>query len=268
MVRKSHTPEQVINKLREAEVTTMKNNLPEHIAIIPDGNRRWAEKRGLPKLMGHHAGAKKMRTVVEFLVDHHIKYLTVWGFSRSNWTRSQDEISDLFHLLATWIETDVPRLDTRGVRLRHIGRIAELPQYLRLAINQAVRLTQNNSGMTLTLAFNYSGQDEILDAVRRLIAEILGGSCPVTCGGSIDEVSPPYQLDKGQFSRYLDTAGMPDVDLVIRTAGEFRLSDFLIWQTAYSEYYFTKVLWPDFDSKQLEKALQAYSQRVRRFGGG
>jgi undecaprenyl diphosphate synthase len=217
--------------------------------------------------MGHQVGAEKMRTVVEFLVDRHIKYLTLWGFSTNNWTRSQDEITDLFHLLSAWIETEATWLDTRGVRLHHIGRIAELPQYLRLAINQAVRLTQNNSGMTLTLAFNYSGQDEILDAVRRLIAEIPGGSSALTAGCSLDAVSAPYQLDKRRFSRYLDTAGMPDVDLVIRTAGEFRLSDFLIWQTAYSEYYFTKVLWPDFDCEELEKALQAYSQRVRRFGG-
>ena len=217
-------------------------NLPTHIAIIPDGNRRWAKEHGLPVLEGHRRGAEAMHTVVEYLIDHQVKHLTVWGFSTDNWKRSDSEVNDLLQLLAAWIEKDTPWLNSRGVRLRHIGRLHELPDYLQLAINQAIQLTNNNSRITLNLAFSYSGRAEIVDAVRHLI-------------------------DEGLFDHYLYTDGMPNVDLVIRTSGEFRMSNFLIWQTAYSEYYFTDALWPDFDTKELEKALQAYSERPRRFGG-
>lgn len=231
-------------------------NLPTHVAIVPDGNRRWAKEHELPALEGHRRGAEAMHNVVDHLIGCQVKYLTVWGFSTDNWQRSDSEVNNLFHLLAAWIENDTPWLDSRGVRLRHIGHLQELPQDLQLAINKAIELTSGNTGMTFTLAFNYSGRAEIVDAVRRLID-----------AGIPSHWIPPREIDEKFFSRYLDTDGIPDVDLVIRTAGEFRLSNFLLWQTAYSEYYFTRVLWPDFDTKELEKALKTYSQKRRRFGG-
>jgi len=222
-----------------------------HVAIIPDGNRRWAKEHGVPALEGHRRGAQAMHNVVDYLSSHQIKYLTVWGFSTDNWKRSGEEIEHIFRLLAARIEKDTPWLHKRGVRLRYIGHLEELPQELQMAINHAVELTSSNSGMTFTLAFNYTGRAEIVEAVRRLFIASSDWS----------------DIDESSISRYLYTDGMPDVDLVIRTAGEFRLSNFLLWQTAYSEYYFTEVLWPDFDSKELEKALQVYSERQRRFGG-
>ena len=226
-----------------------------HVAIVPDGNRRWAKEHELPALEGHRRGAQAMHTVVDYLTGR-VQYLTVWGFSTDNWQRADSEVNNLFHLLAAWIEKDAPWLHSRGVRLRHIGRFQELPQDLQLAINKAIELTSGNTGMTLTLAFNYSGRAEIVDAVRRLID-----------AGIPSHWIPPREIDENFFSRYLDTNGMPDVDLVIRTAGESRLSNFLLWQTAHSEYYFTRVLWPDFAREDLDRALLAYSERQRRFGG-
>lgn len=224
-------------------------DLLKHIAIVPDGNRRWSKLHRLPTLAGHQRGAEVMHNVVDHLLGQ-VDYLTVWGFSADNWKRSGEEIERLFHLLATWIENDTPWLDSRGVRLRHIGRLQELPQALQIAVNKAIELTSNNTGMTLILAFNYSGRAEITDAVNRLLDE-----------------GVPQDINEKLFSRYLYTDGIPDVDLVIRTAGEFRLSNFLLWQTAYSEYYFTEVLWPDFSTVELDMALQEYSRRKRRFGG-
>ena len=223
----------------------------EHVAIIPDGNRRWSTLHGVPVIEGHKRGADVMHAVIEHLIARQIKYLTVWGFSSDNWKRSDQEIQDLLHLLAFWIDKDAPWLNERGVELRHIGRIGELPQDLQLRINKAIELTSDNTGMTLTLAFNYSGRAEIVDAIHNWLA---------------DKDAPSY-LDEEVFSRYLYTTGIPDIDLVIRTAGEVRISNFLLWQTAYSELFFTETLWPDFDTKELEKALQVYSQRQRRFGG-
>ncbi len=224
-------------------------DLLEHIAIVPDGNRRWAKEHELPALEGHRRGAEAMHNVVDYLIGR-VKYLTVWGFSTDNWRRSGSEVNNLFHLLAAWIEKDTPWLNSRGVRLRHIGHLEELPQDLQLAINHAVELTSGNSGMTFTLAFNYSGRAEIVDAVNLLL-----------------DKKAPTHIDEKSFSRYLYMDGMPDVDLVIRTAGEIRLSNFLLWQVAYSEFYFTEVLWPDFTTIELEKTLEAYSERKRRFGG-
>ncbi|MBA7535589.1 Isoprenyl transferase [subsurface metagenome] len=224
--------------------------LPTHIAIVPDGNRRWAKEHGAPALEGHRRGAEAMHNVVDYLIGR-VQYLTAWGFSTDNWRRSDNEVNNLFHLLATRIEEDTPWLNSRDVRLRYIGRLQELPQDLQLAINKAAELTSNNTGMTFTLAFNYGGRAEIVDAARQLIADNY----------------PLHILDEHAFSRHLYTKGMPDVDLVIRTAGEYRISNFLLWQSAYSEFYFTEVLWPDFAREDLDKALLAYSERQRRFGG-
>jgi len=229
----------------------MTDNFPTHVAIIPDGNRRWAAMKGIPNIEGHQAGADRMHNVVERLIPLGIKYLTVWGFSTDNWKRTSDEVQGLFQVLQLWIEKDTPWLHENGVRLKHIGRLHELPQSLQDAIGSAVALTRYNSGMTLNLAFNYTGRAEIVDAVRRLIAD-----------------GAPWELvDEQMVNHSLYTNGTPDVDLVIRTADEFRLSNFMLWQTAYSEYYFTPVFWPDFDRLELEKALKSYNQRRRRFGG-
>ncbi|MBA7691805.1 Isoprenyl transferase [subsurface metagenome] len=223
-----------------------------HIAIIPDGNRRWAKEQGVPALEGHRRGAEAMHNAVDHLIAQGVKYLTVWGFSTDNWKRADNEVNSLFDLLAAWIEKDTPWLHEKGVRLKHIGRLHELPPELQDVLVKALAITRQNLGLTLNLAFNYTGRAEILDAVRRIITD-----------------GPPIvaSIDEEFIASYLDTSGMPDVDMVIRTAGEFRLSNFLLWQTAYSEFYFTPTLWPDFNEKELEKALQVYSERQRRFGG-
>jgi len=229
----------------------MRDNLPGHIGIIPDGNRRWATIRGVPKIEGHQAGADKMHQVVDNLIRLGVKYLTVWGFSTDNWQRDEDEVRSIFNILELWIKKDSTWLHENNVRLRHIGRLHELSQSLQDTIKSAVDKTAYNSGMTLNLAFNYSGRAEIVDAMRRLVA---------------DRVSQDL-IDEAMASHYLYTDGTPDVDLVIRTAGELRLSNFMLWQTAYSEYYFSPVLWPDFDVVELEKAIKAYGERHRSFGG-
>lgn len=224
--------------------------LPAHVAIVPDGNGRWAERRGLPRLAGHQAGVKNMRTVIEYLNDYQIKHVTLYGFSSENWGRPKVEVNGLFHILHERIEGDVPYLHKKGVKVRHLGRIGDLPDWLQKAINKAMALTRDNTGMTLNLAFNYGGRSEIVDAARRIVTDGI----------------PPEKIDEAFFASYLYTAGLPDVDLLIRTGDELRLSNFLIWQTAYSEYYFTQVLWPDFTTGDVDKALFAYSRRERRFG--
>jgi len=232
-------------------LTTGENiSFPNHVAIVPDGNGRWAEQRGLPRLEGHRAGAENMWRMIQYLNEYPIKYLTLYGFSTENWNRPEDEVIGLFHILEESINKDTPKVHKRGIRLRHLGRLGELPQGLQRTINRAVELTKNNTGMTLNLAFNYGGRAEILDAVRRLVSEGI----------------PPQNIDEELFNNYLYTTDLPYVDLLIRTGDELRLSNFLLWQTAYSEYYFTPVLWPNFDKKEVEKALLAYSRRERRFG--
>ena len=225
--------------------------LPNHVAIIMDGNGRWAKQRGLPRLEGHRAGAENMRSVIEYFIKLKLKHLTLYSFSTENWKRPEEEIAGLLHLLEELIDKETLELHDRGVKLHHLGRLDGLSQSLQQAINRVVELTKNNTGMTLSVAFNYGGRAEILDAVHRIVASGI----------------PHQNIDEKLFDSYLYTAGLPDVDLVIRTGGELRLSNFLIWQAAYSEYYFTKVLWPDFGNKEIEKALLSYSQRQRRFGG-
>lgn len=225
--------------------------LPTHIAIVPDGNGRWAERRGLPRLDGHRVGAENMHRMVEYLNEYPIKYVTLYGFSTENWSRPEEEVKGLFQLLAEFIENTVSEIHQKGIKLRHLGRPDELPEYLQLAIKRAVELTKNNSRMTLSVAFNYGGRAEILDAVRRLLADGVA----------------PQNINEELFASYLYTTDLPNVDLLIRTGDELRLSNFLIWQTTYSEYHFTKVLWPDFGKKDIDRALLSYSRRRRRFGG-
>jgi len=225
--------------------------LPRHVAFIMDGNGRWAEHRGLPRLEGHRAGVKNMRPVIRYLSSHGIEYTTLYTFSTENWSRPGDEVDGLFHLLEGIVDKEARELHKYGIRIRHIGRLDGLSQELQKSIDKAVKLTAGNTGMTLGVALNYGGRGEILNAVRHII----------------DGKVPPEEIDEKLFGEYLYTADFPDVDLVIRTGGEIRTSNFLIWQAAYSEYYFTPALWPDFNEEELEKALLAYSQRQRRFGG-
>ena len=225
--------------------------LPNHVAIIMDGNGRWAKKRGLSRMEGHRAGLDNIRPVVRSIDDYKIKYLTIYGFSTENWSRPVDEVIGLLNLLEERIDAEALEMHKNNVKIRHLGRLDELPQSTQQALNRAMELTRDNTGLNLGLAFNYGGRIEILDAVSHIIASGIS----------------PEQVDESLFSSYLYTAGFPDVDLVIRTSGELRTSNFLIWQAAYSEYYFTKVLWPDFDKDELRKALLAYSRRQRRFGG-
>lgn len=224
--------------------------LPNHIAFIMDGNGRWAEQHGLPRLEGHRAGIESARSVIECLGEYHIGYVTLYSFSTENWQRPEDEVRGLLKILKESIGKETAEFHKRGVRIRHLGRLEELPLHLKLAIKRAVELTKNNTQMTLSFAFNYGSRLEILDAVRSIITEGI----------------PPRDIDDKLFNSYLYTTGLPDVDLVIRTGGDLRISNFLLWQSAYSEYYFTEVLWPDFNTEELEKALVSYSQRQRRFG--
>lgn len=223
---------------------------PNHVAIIMDGNRRWAEQRGLPSLEGHRNGLENMRSVISYLGAYQVKYVTIFVFSTENWNRPQDEVAGLLQLLEERIEQEALEFHSKGVKLRHLGSLDGLSHRLNLSISKSMEMTKNNTGITLSFAFNYGGRSEILHAVRRLISEGV----------------PHQSIDEKLFSRYLYTDGLPDVDLLIRTGGELRISNFLIWQTAYSEYYFTEVLWPDLDQKEVEKAILAYSQRQRRFG--
>ena len=236
-----------------AASSTTKHNvpLPNHVAIVPDGNGRWAEQRGLPRLEGHRAGAENMWRIVQYLNEYPIKCITLYGFSTENWNRPENEVNGLFRLLEEFINQKTPEVHKMGIRLRHLGSLEELPQQLQQAINKAVELTRKNAGLNLNVAFNYGGRAEIIYAVRHLIADGV----------------PSQKVDEKLFSNYLFTAGLPDVDLLIRTADELRLSNFLIWQSVYSEYYTTKVLWPDFGKEDIEKALRSYRRRRRRFGG-
>ena len=224
--------------------------IPRHIGIVMDGNGRWARERKLPRLMGHRAGTENTRRVLRACGEFGIEIVTLYGFSTENWRRPKNEVRGLFSIFENAIDREVPELHRNGVRLRHLGRTERLPGRLVKKIESAVELTKDNDRLTLNLAFNYGGRAEIVDAARRIIAE------------GID----PAAIDEELFASYLYTAGLPDLDLFIRTGGEMRLSNFLLWQTAYAEYYTTPTYWPDFDETELEKALVAYSQRTRKFG--
>jgi undecaprenyl diphosphate synthase len=225
--------------------------LPNHLAIIMDGNGRWAQKRGLSRLRGHRAGVNNIRPIIKYLHDRGIKYVTLYAFSTENWHRPEGEVNGLFHILEEIIGTESRELHKNGIRIHHIGSMKGLSPKLQKSINEALKLTHNNNVMHLGIALNYGGRAEILDAIRKIVADGL----------------KPNEINEDSFRKFLYAADFPDVDMVIRTGGEMRISNLLIWQTAYSEYYFTPVLWPDFNEEELEKALLAYSQRQRRFGG-
>ncbi len=224
--------------------------VPTHVAIIMDGNGRWARKRGLPRLAGHRAGVENMRRVLTAAVEFGIQVLTIYAFSTENWGRPEDEVRGLLGIIEDVLQREVPELHKNGVKLRHLGSLEGIAEGTRASVRRAIELTKNNDRITLNVAFNYGGRAEILDAVRRMIS---------------DHVAPA-QVTEELLASYLYSAGLPDPDLIIRTAGEMRLSNFLIWQAAYAEYYATATLWPDFDKGELYNALVAFSQRQRRFG--
>ena len=224
--------------------------LPRHVAIIMDGNGRWAQSAGLSRLEGHGAGVVNARRVVEALDSRNIELTTLYGFSTENWGRPGAEVSGLLKLLADVISAETAALHARGILINHLGRTDRLTPELQQAVQYAVDLTDQNRGMTLNLAFDYGGRMEIVEAVR----------------GVIDAGVDASAIDEASFGGYLFTGQQPDVDLLIRTGGELRLSNFLLWQSAYAELYFTPVLWPDFDENELATALEEYAGRNRRYG--
>lgn len=226
------------------------DKVPTHIAIIMDGNGRWARARSLPRLAGHRAGVDNLRRVLEACVEFGIQYLTIYAFSTENWNRPVDEVRGLMNILEEVIDRELQKLNEKGVQLRHIGRLERLRPELQEKVRHAIELTRNNQKLVLNIAWNYGGRAEIVDAIQQIVAD----------GISPDEVKEDL------VSRYLYTAGCPDPDLIIRTAGELRASNFLIWQGAYSEWYIASTYWPEFDREELFKALCEYASRERRFG--
>jgi len=227
------------------------DKIPRHIAIIMDGNGRWAISRGLPRLAGHKAGTENLRRVIRATVEFGIKYLTIYAFSTENWGRPPEEVQGLLYILEDVIDRELNELHQEGVQLRHLGRLERLEPKLQKKVIAAMDLTKNNDRLILNIAWNYGGRDEIVQAIQKMMK---------------DGVKPEDVTDE-LVNHYLYTAGVPDPDLIIRTSGELRISNFLIWQAAYSEWYVTPTYWPDFDKEEYRHAIETYSQRDRRYGG-
>lgn len=218
--------------------------------MIMDGNGRWAISRGLPRLAGHKAGTENLRRVIRSTVEFGVKYLTIYAFSTENWGRPLEEVRGLMSILEDVLQKELNELHEEGVQLRHIGRLERLPARLQTKVLDAIELTKNNDRLVLNVAFNYGGRDEIVHAIQKIIKDGI----------------PAEDVTDELVSQYLYTAGVPDPDLIIRTSGELRVSNFLIWQAAYSEWYVTPTYWPDFDKEEYRRALEAFAQRDRRFG--
>ena len=229
--------------------------VPEHVAVIMDGNGRWAKARGRPRAFGHSRGVEAVRNTVESAAEMGVKYLTLFSFSTENWNRPADEVGALFALMRRYVEADLKSLHARGVRIRIIGRRDDLDDDLKAIIKTAEDMTRENDRFNLTIAFNYGGRDEIVRAARK-IAE-----------ASVRGALNPASIDDAMFADQLDTHDLPDVDLLVRTSGEQRISNFMLWQTAYAEIVFLEVLWPDFSTEHLRGALSQYQNRNRRYGG-
>ncbi|MEX2599680.1 MAG: polyprenyl diphosphate synthase [Dehalococcoidia bacterium] len=223
---------------------------PRHVALIMDGNGRWAQRKGQPRLAGHRAGTENIRRILRAFGQCGVRYVTLYAFSTENWGRPQGEVTGLLEILQTVIQEEVQALHAENVRLRHLGMLERLPPDLVDSIRAATDLTKENTGLNLTVAFDYGGRAEIVQAVRAIVASGVAAS----------------EITEDLLAGYLYLPDVPDPDLIIRTAGEQRLSNFLIWQAAYSEYYQTPALWPDFDDKEVERALEEYARRKRRFG--
>ena len=229
--------------------------LPEHIAIILDGNGRWAKKRGMPRNFGHLQGAKNVEQICSDAYDLGVKYLTVYTFSTENWKRSVEEVNGIMNILRQYLNSFKTHVKREKLTVRVIGDRSRLDDDINELIDELWEMSKDHKGLTLTLALNYGGRDEITRAVRKLADQVKEGALL------------PEQIDEAAISKELDTYYMPDPDLLIRTSGELRLSNYLLWQLAYTEFYFTDVLWPDFDKKELEKAIEYYNGRDRRYGG-
>ena len=227
------------------------DSIPHHVAIIMDGNGRWATERGLPRIVGHQAGAENCRLITRTMSHYGVEYLTLYAFSTENWKRPAPEINGLFQLMEAFVAHNAPILHSELVRIRHIGNMSQLPRGLQQKLLSAIELTKNNTGMTLSVAINYGGRDEIINAVQQIIKDNI----------------QPQDITEDLFNKYLYTSEIPYPDLIIRTGAEMRISNFLLWQGAYSEYYFTPILWPDFHQKEVAKIFKIYAQRNRRFGG-
>jgi len=226
------------------------NKIPEHVAIIMDGNGRWAESRGLPRFEGHKAGTENLRQIIKASVEFGVKHLTIYAFSTENWGRPKDEVNGLMTILETVIDRELNELNAEGVRICHIGRLEAMPKRVRAKVEHAVQLTEQNDKLILNVAWNYGGRDEIVHAIQEI----------VQAGTTVENVTEEL------VSQHMYMQCSPDPDLIIRTSGEMRLSNFLIWQSAYSEWYATATLWPDFNKEEYQKAIDAYGQRKRRFG--
>jgi len=227
------------------------DRIPRHVAIIMDGNGRWALQRGLPRLAGHRKGTENLRRVIRASVEFGVKYLTIYAFSTENWGRPPEEVQGLMRILEDVIDKELNELHKEGVQLRHIGRLERLAPTLQEKVLDAMDLTKNNDRLIMNIAFNYGGRDEIVQAIQRIIKDGV----------------PAQDVTDELVGQYLYTAGVPDPDLIIRTSGELRVSNFLIWQGAYSEWYVTSTYWPDFDKQEFQKALDTYARRDRRYGG-
>jgi len=236
--------------MAEGDAGASLGKIPQHVAFIMDGNGRWAQARGLPRNAGHRAGRENVRRVLDACGEFGIKHVTLYAFSTENWKRPTDEVRGLMNLFENATDSELAELHHNGVQIRHLGRQEGLSPLLRNRLNHAAQQTRNNTKLVLSIALNYGGRAEIVDAVRRMIEAGLR----------------PEDVTEESLSRYLYTAGLPDPDLVVRTAGEMRLSNFMVWQAAYAEYYSTPTFWPDFDREELRKALASYDQRHRRFG--
>ena len=228
--------------------------VPRHVAVIMDGNGRWAKQRGRPRLFGHRAGADSLRAILRACRDHGVEYLTVYAFSTENWVRPQDEVSGLMSLLKTFLKKDEHELHENQVRLRVTGRIQDLPKAVRNELERVMEATKNYEKGHLILALSYGGRAEIVDAVRAIAADVRAGRLA------------PEAIDEKAIAARLYLPDVPDPDLMIRTSGELRLSNFLLWELSYSEFYFTETLWPDFREADFAKALEEYARRQRRYG--
>ncbi len=242
----------IANLVTPERVVPLDPNLPipQHVGIIMDGNGRWARARGLSRMEGHRAGTRNIRRVLEEAVRIGIKVLTIYAFSTENWGRPRAEVSHLMRLISESIRNELDELDAQGVQIRHSGRLAGVSAYLQKQIRGAIERTRHNDRIILNVAFNYGGRAEIIDAIKHII----------------EDGVKPEDVDEALVGRYLYTAGLPDPDMIIRTGGEYRLSNFLIWQAAYAEYYATPTFWPDFDEAELRMAIAVYQSRERRFG--
>ena len=225
-------------------------NVPRHVAIIMDGNGRWAVARDLDVSEGHHAGYENIRRVVNDFANRGVEYLTLYAFSTENWDRPETEVNGILNLAIAVIAHEAQELHENGVRIKHLGRVDRLSPELRVELEQAVEMTAGNAGLTLGIAFDYGGRAEIVQAAKRMVEETVS----------------PDEVDEQKFSEFLYTSDMPDVDLLIRTGGDFRISNFLLWQTAYSEFYSSETWWPDFFGERIDEAFDAFNERKRRFG--